>query len=174
MDFFGIKDATMILNDTHGKGLQDGIQVFFHEYLGVIDAPAIQAARAIRQGINEKGEVFVVAHSQGTAIFGAALTLLSTEEKSKIHYLGLGAEKYISGKAEGMADAKNVRNMGDIVPVLGNGARVSNWLVPSEWSRKMVTEWTNIDRNVPGNRHGFDQFYKQEVKTWIKERGYAR
>ena len=77
MDFFGIKDATMILNDTHGKGLQDGIQVFFHEYLGVIDAPAIQAARAIRQGINEKGEVFVVAHSQGTAIFGAALTPVS-------------------------------------------------------------------------------------------------
>ena len=69
MDFFGIKDATMILNDTHGKGLQDGIQVFFHEYLGVIDAPAIQAARAIRQGINEKGEVFVVAHSQGCLLY---------------------------------------------------------------------------------------------------------
>lgn len=167
---FGIRSSAMISNRSHTKGLQDGLQVAFQEYFGAIDAPAVQAAIAIRQGIKEKGEVFVVAHSQGTAIFDAALDLLSTTEKAHIHYLGLGPEKYVSGKMEGLADAENVRNAGDIVPLLGNTARASNWLIPREWPRKVYTDWTRINRDVPGNRHGFDQFYKQEVKRWIKER----
>jgi DNA-binding protein len=168
-EMFGVRSSAMIFNQSHTKGLQDAHQVAFHEFFGAIDAPAVQAAIAIRQGIKEKGEVFVVAHSQGSAIFDAALGLLSSSEKARIHYLGLGSEKYISAKQEGLADAKNIRNAGDIVPLLGNTARVSNWLVPTDWSRKIFTNWTNIDRNVPGNRHGFDQFYKQEVKRWAKE-----
>ncbi|MBL8024170.1 MAG: RES family NAD+ phosphorylase [Elusimicrobia bacterium] len=168
-EMFGVRSSAMIFNQSHTKGLQDAHQVAFHEFFGAIDAPAVQAAIAIRQGIKEKGEVFVVAHSQGSAIFDAALDLLGSSEKARIHYLGLGSEKYISAKQEGLADAKNVRNAGDIVPLLGNTARASNWLIPTEWSRKIFTDWTNIDRNVPGNRHGFDQFYKQEVKRWAKE-----
>jgi hypothetical protein len=167
---FGVEKLTMVANNTHTKGLQDGLQVAFQEYFGAIDAPSVQTAIAIRQGIKEKGEVFVVAHSQGTAIFDAALDLLSTAEKAHIHYLGLGPEKYVSDKMEGLADAENVRNEGDIVPLLGNTAKASNWLIPTEWPRKVSTVWTNIDRNVPGNRHGFEQFYKQEVKRWTKER----
>ncbi len=168
---FGVEKLTMISNNTHSKGFQDGIQVAFQEYFGAIDVPSVQVAIAIRQAIKEKGEVFVVAHSQGTAIFDAAVDLLSPSVKANIHYLGLGPEKYVSVKATGLADANNVRNAGDIVPILGNAARVSNWLMPTEWPRKMIADWTNIDRDVPGNRHGFDQFYKQEVKRWAKERG---
>jgi hypothetical protein len=167
----GIQNSVAIVNNSHGPYVGDILQVAAHEYLGVIDTPAVQTATAVRQGISEKGEVYLIAHSQGTAISNAALELLTPAERSKVHYLGLGSETYISANALGLADAKNIRNEGDLVPVMGNNVRVSNWLNPSEWSRKVGTTWTQINQNANGNRHSFKEFYRQEVDIWAKERG---
>lgn len=167
----GVSQSAVITNNSHGPFIGDIFQVAAHEFLGAIDMPAVQTAIALRQGIQDRGEVCLVGHSQGTAISRAALSLLSAEDRNKVHYLGLGSETYISGKALGLADAKNVRNEGDLVPDLGNSVRISNWLSPHEWSRKVGTTWTRIDQDAEGNRHSFKEFYRQEVDIWARERG---
>ncbi|MBL0058260.1 MAG: hypothetical protein IPP35_03940 [Elusimicrobia bacterium] len=167
----GIQTSVAIVNNSHGPYVGDILQVAAHEFLGVIDTPAVQTATALRRGIQEKGEVYLIAHSQGTAISNVALELLTKEERSNVHYLGLGSETYVSANTMGLADAKNVRNEGDPVFIFGNNIRVSNWLVFSEWSRKIDIAWTRINQNADGNRHSFKEFYRQEVDVWAKERG---
>jgi len=171
----GVVNVAMVVNNTHGKGIGDFIQVFSHEYLGAIDAPAVHAAAALRQGIKEKGEVFAVVHSQGSGIFRAAAKLLTPEERAKVHYLALGPQVKNTKGAQGLADAKNVRNAGDIVPALGNEWRVSSWLNPLEWSRKTGIGWSRINTPQGGAvEHGFIEHYEDEVAIWARERGLVK
>lgn len=167
----GVSESALVVNEVHGAGLGDFLQVFAYEYLGSVDAPAIQAAAALREGISQKGEVYAVAHSQGSAVFRAALDLLTSEERSKIHYLGLGAQKYIDAKTMGLADAANVRNAGDLVPSLGNEWRISGWLNPREWPRKVSVSWKTANSTKKDFwEHQFEDHYADEVAIWGREK----
>lgn len=167
MSAFGVEKSTRIENGTTYVG--DILQFFGHEYLGTVDRPALDTAKAIRAGIAAKGEVYVVAHSQGSAIFNAALNLLSKEEKSKIHYLGVGAEWFISAEANGLASAENVWNKADVIPRINQ--RLTAWLVPSLVDRKLHAEWKKIDSPLnstfKGNHHSFI-YYHEAVFDWAK------
>jgi hypothetical protein len=111
-----------IENNTHAFGLGDTMQVLGHE-VGLVDVTAIRAAGAMKQGIREKGEVFVIAHSQGAAITNSALKLLTPEERSKVHYQGFGGQTYIDANKQGLAEASNYRQTHDGVPYVGNSLK---------------------------------------------------
>ena len=114
--------AVRIENNTHGIG--DIIQVIGHE-LGFVDITAVRAADAMRQGIKEKGEIYVIAFSQGAATFESGVKLLTPEERKHVHYQGFGGESYIDADKLGIAEATNFRVASDIVPRLGNDIRDS-------------------------------------------------
>jgi hypothetical protein len=140
----------------------------------VIDKPAIDGALAIRLAIKEKGWVFVVAHSQGSAIFKQSLSLLTKEERSHIHYLGIGPEWNIDAKREGLASALNIWNKGDIVPHLGNQLKIiSNTLLPWNWGREsnVNTEITKTNSNGSGSPHRFSNYEKSATEWAQKWRG---
>jgi len=183
-EYFGVKDATMIRNRSHWV-IGDIFQILGHELIGAIDKPALNTAKAIRVGIQEKGEVYVVAHSQGSAIFKQSLSLLSADERSKIHYIGLGPQWIIDSAAEGLASAKNIWNKGDFVPTLGNRLRVvSNFLFPWNWGRLSERDlvqgsWSpEPDRNATPvapetendkGPHSFEN-YKRDLHDWVIKR----
>ncbi len=169
--YFQISESTLIRNNTHGM-VRDLFQAIGYELLGSIDKPAIQTAKALRIAINERGEVYVVAHSQGTAIFHQALSLLTKEEKSKIHYLGVGPEWIIDAKTEGLADATNVWNEGDPVPAFGNRLNLLiNLLLPGNWGRlsKDDVKSQNVGAKWGLDAHGFDK-YEAVIKSWLEQR----
>jgi hypothetical protein len=179
---FGARDGTRIQNGSHGPlGLLDFVQIIGHEYFGAYDRPVHNMAKAIRKGIDLKGEVYVVAHSQGTAIFARALELLTPAERSKIHYYGAGSEWFVDPAKYGLASAENVWNKKDIVPSFGNYIRVTNSLLPVESSRKYrpVTRvigddqsWREIEITWPGtgsrNHHNFSIYYLDDMKAWAR------
>jgi len=171
LDGFGIKSATVIKNGTHWFGIGDGIQILGYEYPGAIDKPVWDTAKAIRAGIEQKGEVFVIAYSQGTAVFKQALSLLSAKEKAAVHYIGLGPEWIVDGKTEGLASAHNVWNKGDFVPTLGNRLKlITNLLFPWNWGRLANRD---VERHDVGahweEAHKFT-YYVDSVKKWAAER----
>jgi hypothetical protein len=167
---FGVKYATRVENPTTYVG--DILQIIGHEYLGAVDRSARETARAIRVGIKEDGLVFVVAHSQGTAIFHQSLTLLTKEERAKVHYLGVGSEWFIDAESNGLAGARNVWNEGDRVPGAGAKFRPTNLLFPSHWNRSSKN-WTRVDADAnrfqTGNHHSFFDYYCVSVNAWAKE-----
>jgi hypothetical protein len=132
-EILGVSNSAMISNE---KGLipfgQDVLQTIGYELLGLVDAPAINAAQAMKAGIAEKGSVYVLAHSQGSEVFHQALKLLTPEERSKVHYQGFGPETYIDGEALGLASARNVINRGDLVKAGGNGAKIASSVLQAE------------------------------------------
>jgi hypothetical protein len=183
MDAFGVKQSARVSIDSHGpKGILDFVQIIGHEYLGAYDRPVQNMAKAIRAGIEQKGEVYVVAHSQGTAIFAKSLELLTATERSKIHYYGAGSEWFVDPKKEGLASGENVWNRKDRIPTLGNNARVTNWIVPGEADRKFRQttrvigddeKWRQISVEWPGgddskNHHNFKVYYQKDMEDWAK------
>lgn len=183
MKAFGVKQSARVSNDSHGpKGILDFVQIIGHEYLGAYDRPVQNMAKAIRAGIEQKGEVYVVAHSQGTAIFAKSLELLTATERSKIHYYGAGSEWFVDPKKEGLASGENVWNRKDRIPTLGNNARVTNWIVPGEADRKFRQttrvigddeKWRQISVEWPGgddskNHHNFKVYYQKDMEDWAK------
>lgn len=167
---FGVSHGTMITNRTNYFGVGDLIQLVGHEYLGTVDKPAIMTAKAMKQGIKQNGQVYVVAHSQGTAIFASALNLMTPKEMSKIHYFGGGSQWAINPKNSGLGSTTNMWNKGDIVPALGNHLRVTNWVIPSQVDRKSKDNWTHFDapknHTIKGNHHFFLNYYKDEMEDW--------
>ncbi|MCG3205432.1 MAG: hypothetical protein KCHDKBKB_02153 [Elusimicrobia bacterium] len=178
MNGFEIEKASYITNGTHLLGFGDAIQVFLHE-LGAYDKPVLSLVSAVRQGIEEKGEVYVVAHSQGTAITTMALELLTPEERGKIHYYGAGGQFFVDAKVWGLASARNVWNKGDPVPATGNLINPLNLVVENRFSRMFQdrveggdgqTTWAEIDVTEKGNKHGFQIFYSDDMETWAQEK----
>jgi hypothetical protein len=112
-----------IENNTHSFPFGDGLQSLGYETGTSIDVTAIRAADAMKQAISEKGSVYVIAHSQGSAIFNSALQLLTPEERSNVHYQGFGPEKYINASQTGIAESYNCEHVNDIVPQMGNEAK---------------------------------------------------
>jgi hypothetical protein len=170
MKALGANKGTMIVNGTHWFGIGDLLQIAFYEYLGPVDRPVIATVQALKRGIQEKGNVFVIAHSQGTAVFKQALSILSAEEKSRIHYLGVGPEWIVDGRAEGLASSRNILNKGDFVPTLGNKLKVfSNLLFPSSWGRTSTIDVIRQDVGAQfGSAHHFNN-YKKGVSIWGEE-----
>ncbi len=125
-----------ISNNTHGLDKDFGAQGIGQE-TGAIDITPLRAAELMKKGIAQKGEVYVIAHSQGSAIFERALELLTPEERAKVHYQGFGPQKYIDSKEEGLAEARNVRHRSDPIPHVANtirrplpgvGVKDDNWV----------------------------------------------
>jgi hypothetical protein len=164
MSAFGISDLTSINNSSTLFGIGDGIQSIFYEFTGSYDKQVLNTASAIREGISEKGEVFVVAHSQGTQIFCLALNLLTDDEKRKIHYYGAGSEAFVDGKANGLASSRNVKNAGDMVPIIGNMNPIKTLS-----SKQGEEDWVNIKVEGKGNKHEFQVFYAGDMTSWARE-----
>ena len=150
----------------------DLLQIVLHETFRPINTPAIQLARAMREGIEEKGEIKVYAHSQGTAVTQSALTLLTEKERSQVHYKGFGGQVYISEKEYGLASSENVKNAMDPVPIVNanpirwlnplNWHNPRRWLNPLKWRenlRDRRREW----RIGSGKWHPFKN-YKKDVR----------
>jgi hypothetical protein len=129
--------------------------------------------------------VYVVAHSQGTAIFAQAMELLSPAERSKVHFYGAGSEWFIDREQYGLASAENVWNKKDPIPMLANNLRVTNWVDPSEWRRKFrrltITgargaAWKRIESETnklgkPSrdyNYHNFQLYYNTDMTNWAQ------
>jgi hypothetical protein len=171
MKTFRVESATIIKNRTHWFGIGDFVQVLCHEIFGAIDRTSLDMAKAIRAGIHEKGEVFVVVHSQGSGYFKQGLSLLSVEERSRINVLTVGAQWIIDSGTEGLASAENVWNKGDFVPMLGNRLRViSNVLFPWNWGRSSERDLVKSDA---GTRWGLESHYfanyEEAVYKWMKK-----
>jgi hypothetical protein len=167
-----------IENNTHAFPLQDGLQALGHE-TGMVDITAIRAADAMRQGLQSYGEVYVIAHSQGAAVFHQGLPLLTADEKKHIHYQGYGGQMNIDAKKVGIAEAINVRYEKDYVPYLANDLKnatfkyLGNLAQPAKCFE--TTNWEAIvdrkkwiykpyDSEKPGDVHDFDYRYKNGVK----------
>ncbi len=181
LNAFDVNMLTSILN-TSGGHLLDGLQSLGYEIFGALDKTVLETARAIKQGILEKGEVFVVAHSQGTKIFEMALNLLTPEERSKVHYYGAGGQSFVDADVHGLASARNVWNEGDKIPHVN---KVSVWSTElSSRNREKVqggdgsTSWAMINVEKKGNSHNFEIFYSEDMANWanqkIEELGYAK
>jgi len=123
---FHVENSAIVANYKHGTwGIGDKLQALGYELANAVDVPAVLAVKAIRDGIaSTKGEVYVVAHSQGCAVFQSALSLLTPEERGKIHFQGFGPESYIDGNKWGLAEWRNVRNGQDDIPGFGNTGKV--------------------------------------------------
>jgi hypothetical protein len=189
-EVFGVTQAAYIANYSHGPGgLGDKLQTLGYEAFGAVDAPAINAALAMKVGIREKGEVHVVAHSQGSEIFNQALKLLTSEERRHVHYQGFGSETYIDEDRLGLAEARNVRNQDDAVPFLGNGGKFTSAVLQTVVTRspaaitrtlagRLDQAWERVDtdgahprmadnalhkdyvqKNPTENRHNFIKYY---------------
>jgi hypothetical protein len=113
-----------VQNNTSMKGIGDALQVAGQEQ-GNIDITAIRTAAMIRKGLENRDEIYVVAHSQGTKTFEQALALLTPEERKKIKFQGFGGEQYIDKDKYGLASARNVRHEKDPVPKV-NDARTGS------------------------------------------------
>jgi len=154
---FGVTDSAMIYNETGflpGKTsiVNDIIQSVLYETLGVVDAPAINTALALKEGIKEKGEVFAVVHSQGSEVFREAVKLLTPEERSHVHYQGFGSETYIDAKELGLAEARNVINRGDLIPKVANAAKVPAAALQMDPTANMATRITGVMVNINGQK----------------------
>jgi len=126
---FGKYKVTNGASIANGKGpiplVFDILQSVGYELFGAVDAPVINAALAMKEGIKEKTDVYVIAHSQGSEVFMEALKLLSPEERSHVHYQGFGSETYVDAQKVGIADARNVINIGDNVPKVSNACKIA-------------------------------------------------
>lgn len=167
---FGVDQSVAIRNGTFYK-VGDIAQIVGHE-LGGLDKPAFAAAREIQRGIKEKGQVFVVAHSQGTAIFAQALTLIPKADRANIHYLGIGPQ-WIVGTGSGLASAKNVMNHKDPVPRPGNYVMAAlNVLLPSR-AQRVLSPTTHVTQPEAGSPHSYFN-YQKHVEQWAVEMGFNR
>lgn len=171
-----------IENNTHFVGIGDLVQVVSNE-MGIIDITAVRMAAALKQGIAEKGNVHVIAHSQGSMVFKQALKLLSAEQKKHIHYNGFGSQAYIDTKKEGLAVAVNYRNSKDGVPYIGNDLKKeiivyanpltilvknnSKSALPGTKSGEWIYFNTNTISLNPSTNHSFEGVY---FPYWRNER----
>ncbi|HRY28884.1 MAG TPA: hypothetical protein P5079_02470 [Elusimicrobiota bacterium] len=140
--FWGEGGTSAFIRNDHGWLIGDIIQSIGHEVLGAKDKPAQEMLKAIRLGIAEKGIVFVVCHSQGSAYFHQAIRHLEPEERKRVHYLGLGPEWIVDVEKEGLGSALNVVNKDDIVPrIMQNGAmNAINRAIPDRRGRMQTEE----------------------------------
>ncbi|MCK5243565.1 hypothetical protein KAR34_14040, partial [bacterium] len=165
-------NVARIENETHGYKLSgDAAQALEHE-AKAIDITAIRAANAMKKAINdpEIGEVNVVAHSQGSAVFERALSLLTPEERKKVHYQGFGPQKYIDKEYFGLGSARNVKHAKDPVPNISNDLREKLKLQgkSEKWEvigRKEEDEGYDVDQ------HDFRKIYLKHMYSPIKYRG---
>ena len=120
-------EEPMIYNHikNHTTFLGDIIQVIGDE-LGLISIPSIRAARSInRAGENASlrcgdcYDIYIIAHSQGTAIFQNALYLIKPEYKRHITFLGFGGQ-VLSNSTWELKEVYNFINTDDIVPIFSN------------------------------------------------------
>jgi hypothetical protein len=116
-----------VQNNSSFNGIGDGLQVAGQEQ-GNIDITSIRTALMLREGLKNRSEIYVIAHSQGTKVFEQAIALLTPQERSKIKFQGFGGEQYIDQKKYGLASARNVRHVKDPIPKV-NDARLGkqNW-----------------------------------------------
>ncbi|HNC75335.1 MAG TPA: hypothetical protein PK362_10690, partial [Elusimicrobiota bacterium] len=75
--------------------------------------------------IQQYGCVYVWAHSQGTAIAKAALSMLTLAERSRVIYEGAGPQTYVDGKKLGLKEAANIRYPKDPIPITND---VLKWI----------------------------------------------
>ncbi len=124
---FKVHSSALIQNYTHGLALSgDLVQSIASEALGAVDRNAKAMADAILKGLRTKGEVYIVAHSQGSEISAKSFRLLSAvltqNEMARIHYQGFGSETYIHN-LYGLGSIRNVRTIGDLIPATGAVAK---------------------------------------------------
>lgn len=156
-------------NNTHGVIAGDAAEVLGHE-TKAIEITAIRAANAMKKAINDPkiGEVYVVAHSQGSAVFERALSLLTPEERSKVHYQGFGPQKYIDAEQYGLGSARNVRHARDPVPVANDAREAVGIQSKSENWEVVGTKEKNEGYNL--QYHGFEETYLKYMAVPLRRR----
>jgi hypothetical protein len=135
----GLTIAARIENNTHYI-LGDIFQVIGHEF-GSYDITAIRARDAMRQSIRQYGIVFVKAHSQGTAIALAGMSMLTPAERSRVIYEGNGSQTYVDGGRLGLKAAANIRYPKDPIPRTND---VLKWVGLRPWKQ----DWVVLERNT--------------------------
>jgi hypothetical protein len=165
MSSFKISEVGVIENYSHGIiGELDVLQMLGHELFGAYDKTVINTVAALKQGINEKGMVFAIAHSQGSAILHLALSLLTPDERARVHVFTVGPEWAANKTSDGVASAANYWNKNDIVPALANWAMLPvNLVVPGRFGRIFVAP--NRTKDGTENAHYFSS-YEGALKDW--------
>ena len=133
----GISTVYVVTNNTHFV-LGDIFQIVGHEF-GARDISAIRARDAMRYSIQQYGCVYVWAHSQGTAIAKAALSMLTLAERSRVIYEGAGPQTYVDGKKLGLKEAANIRYPKDPIPITND---VLKWI----GMRPKNQDWIYLER----------------------------
>ncbi|MBL8792921.1 MAG: cadherin-like domain-containing protein [Planctomycetia bacterium] len=156
-----------VVNGTHGLGVQDLASSIIKE-LGVETVADIRAATQIQlayEALKRNGvanpTIYVVAHSQGTAIVMTALDFLSPEVKSSIEFYGNGGQQFVP-KDIGLKKAVNYMRQNDYVALLMN----FNLIRHLTYSKDHQYDVINIGLGgLLGNEgklgaHAFDRNYK--------------
>ncbi|MBL0350667.1 MAG: hypothetical protein IPP68_09900 [Elusimicrobia bacterium] len=189
-DALGIRRCAQVTNFTHinlprmGNTIIDPgfgdifSQMIGTEYFNTVDITVVHAAEAMRRGIAEKGFVLAIGHSQGTAIARRALSLLTAEERKKVHIYGAGSEWYIDEKRIGVGSAWNARNVEDPVPILGMMTGMASNVLPWNWDRiadagrgwRVFNSTQNqTPKGEKGNKHDFGIYYLESLRDWATE-----
>lgn len=132
-----VSRIAVVENNTHFY-LGDILQVLGHE-LGARDIAAIRARDAMRYSIQHYGCVFVLAHSQGTAIAWAGLLMLTSAERARVIFEGDGSQMYVDGKKIGLKETANIRYPKDPIPITND---VLKWV----GLRPKKQEWIVLER----------------------------
>ena len=140
-----------IQNNTRFGGRGDIARVIGQQF-GAIDITALRTAEMI----NASGGGNVVAHSNGTAVFGAAMNYVSSSVRSNISFQGFGGQWHIDQKQYGLASAMNVRHVLDPVPLFSMG----NW--DTEDGPKSYVE-VGDGYNAGFSFHDFNKYYAPQI-----------
>lgn len=166
---FNVSDVVMVKNNTGPlRLLSDIAQTLGYEILGSYDKPVHSMKNAIREGIKQKGEVFVAGHSQGGEIIALALRGLTKDERARVHIHNSGSAWFLDEKRLGLGSVRNVKNHGDPIPGLANRWNISNYVNPSHFGRSSGN-WDKINVRAIGNEHSFRTYYKSDVEEWSKK-----
>lgn len=154
----GVEVATQIKNESFLFGIGDLIQSIKYEYLGALDKPVMDTYKAIQQGIHERGFAIVFAHSQGTAVYRQAESLLTEAERDLVKFVGFGNEWNSTAK-----NAVNIHNPQDPIPWINRIKIITNMILP--WNQGRDTAKVTIGG---GKGHKFEQ-YQSSISRAIEE-----
>jgi RHS repeat-associated protein len=109
--------------------------------LGAIDISAVMLAQTVNLAgkDNSFGPINVIAHSNGSAVFGAATPYISSSTLSRIDYQGFGGQWNISQSQYRVHSSENTKNPEDPVPGLSPfNAFQSYRIVPSQVTSSLL------------------------------------
>ncbi|MBX9578597.1 MAG: hypothetical protein K2W97_09030 [Chthoniobacterales bacterium] len=145
------KNVTIIKNPTHG--LFFDLVRCIGQNLGATDITSLKAADAFNAA--GPGEINAVMFSNGTTLFGGAMSFVRPEVRARIHFQGFGGQWNINQGAYGLKRSNNKRHPLDVVPLL----------TPWNWFQlyDVIEKEDSFDWKSPLKIHNFKNIYAPQI-----------